>query len=396
MRILPSSVVPIVIAIIVIVSNPPWPFWSISAIIRFTCTVLLFFILYHRLKYISKGIWIFVLFLILPIFILIPLFKGFHFSSVITIMAFLCACVVKYGEYKKTLNILTNILAVIICCSLPIWLIHVFVTPLPEYNQIDLGWMKAGTSAVSSVIMNNYVFFVTNADAGYFRFYSVFDEPGVIGTLSAFILYGNRYDFTRWQNAVIMLGAFFTFSMAFFILTIVGLFIINAKYPKRIILLIMGLIAIGIISLYLLSDFDAFKFAVVNRLFGDESYESLLDGRTATRVNYVFEKMLLSEDVFLGIGYNQIISEKLVDGSSYKLFILEYGVLGVFAMICLYFIIARNNMNHLVLGLLLLFFLSFTQRPLIWTPWQIFLFGCAMSGVSRANSSKIKFIKHEI
>lgn len=395
MRIHPTSAVPVIIAIIIIASNPPWPFWSLSAVIRFTFTFILFYILIPRIKHISKGIWIFVILLLFPLFIVVPFFRGFHFSSVITTMAFLCASVIKYNEYRKALDILTNFLAIIIVFSLPIWLIHVFVTPLPEYSQIDLGWMKAGTTGVTSVIMNNYIFFVTNADTAYFRFYSVFDEPGVLGTLSAFILYGNRYDFTRWQNIVILLGSFFTFSMAFFILTIVGLFIINAKYPKRIILLIMGLIFFGAISLYLLSDFDAFQFAVINRLFGDKSYESLLDGRTAERVNRIFNKMLLSEDVFLGIGYNQILSEKLVDGSSYKLFVLEYGVLGLIAMIALYFIVARNNINRLVLGLIFLFFLSFTQRPLIWTPWQIFLFGCAMCGVSRANSSKIKLIQNE-
>ncbi len=59
--------------------------------------------------------------------------------------------------------------------------------------------------------MNNYLLFVTMATANTFRFYSMFDEPGVLGTLSAFVLFANKYDFKRKSNLIILIGAFFHF-----------------------------------------------------------------------------------------------------------------------------------------------------------------------------------------
>src|SRR5690606_28258663 len=117
------------------------------------------------------------------------------------------------------------------------WLIHTFAFPLPMWG----GTIQYYESKGMDNILENYILFIQVQHEFVVRFYSIFDEPGTLGTLSAFVLYGNRYMFRRKENLIILIGGILTFSLAFYILLIAGLFIQNIRNIKQILFATIGL-----------------------------------------------------------------------------------------------------------------------------------------------------------
>ena len=78
----------------------------------------------------------------------------------------------------------------------------------------------------------NYGLFLQGEGSNSFRFYSMFDEPGVVGTLGTFLLFANRYDFRKWYNIVMILSCLLTFSLAGYILTFIGLIYFMVTHRK--------------------------------------------------------------------------------------------------------------------------------------------------------------------
>ena len=224
------KVIPLIVTGIIYTANPPWPIWTSGNVISFSLIILLFFL--QKKKILSLPIYVYYLifFLLVPVFILLPIFRGWHFSGIIYILAFLSMMATDKYYLNKAFDYITSVLAWIIIISLPLWIFHVFIHPLTPIKVIDLGAFKGVDKGVIMEIYGTFVAVRQLSEA--FRFYSVFDEPGVLGTLSAFVLYGNRYDFRNWKVWTILVGGFFSFSMAFIILTILGFIITNIKNIK--------------------------------------------------------------------------------------------------------------------------------------------------------------------
>ena len=55
------------------------------------------------------------------------------------------------------------------------------------------------------------------------RLCGMYREPGFVGTIGALFLLGDKMSFRKWENVVILLACLCTFSLAFFVLLILGL-----------------------------------------------------------------------------------------------------------------------------------------------------------------------------
>lgn len=374
--------VPLLIFCVILLMNPPSLFWGTGKVIAYSIVIILLIILRYRIH--RSLIQILpILGLVALIMLLLPIIRGFHGSSILILLTYPIAFVINKEEGKKVINYLTTILAWILIVSLPLWLFHVFVHQLPLIRTLDLTEMKG-----SETLMNDYLFFVTNNGVEYFRFYSVFDEPGVLGTLSAIILYANNYKFRNWRVLIIFFASLFTYSMAFYVITIIGVLyssIRNRKIIKLIMFMIVPLLLIG--YGYMKDDY-AFKNAVVNRFTKYDSVD-LLDNRTGDHENIVFDNMIKSSDSLFGFGDTYLQKMKLTEGQSYKRFLLEYGLIGVIVMILMYLSLCRRKFNFYTIGFIFIFSLSFLQRPLIWTSWQILLFACIIQNLL-INTNKVK------
>lgn len=368
-----GKLTPYLIAISILCLNPIWPLWGgIGTAISYCCVLILLLSRYKSVLVILFKPKIYILFsCLIYCFVIHSLFVGFHTSNVIITLTFLLALTLDEHEKILSLRYLTRVLALIILVSLPAWLIHVFVYEFPSFGEIDNSEFKGAVYP-----MNNYILFVTMATANTFRFYSMFDEPGVLGTLSAFVLFGNAYNFKDKYNVIILIGTFFTFSLAFYILTIIGYLVYSFKSIKRFLVSIFFLILIPFIAYLALEDNLAFQYSIVDRFSG--SAMENLDNRTGSSASDYYSTYVYTSQALLGIGSEKMAALGLKEGQSYKLFVIEYGWFSILILVLFYWVLA-GKLDFYTSMFCILFALSFLQRPFAFTVWQILLFSCVTS-----------------
>lgn len=240
---------------------------------------------------------------------------------------------------------------------------------------------------VVSVVYADYIFsyLLTNDFILFVRACGLFNEPGLFGTICAFVLIVDDLNFSKKENLLIFIAGCLTFSFAYVILLLIGLVI---KYgAKGILPILIFSVAIFVIFTilsnieisnesfsYLLSRFD-----FSNDVFGGDSRGSYL-------LDSYFEKQIYSfNDLLFGYGNGCVNGE---GGSTWKIFVVEHGILGASLMIIPLFIgafkQAKNNRRSL--SFVLCFFLSIYQRPQIYNALYFMLL---IGGIYFINSNKI-------
>ena len=376
-----SNIISCLVAFTVCIQNPIWPFWykGIGMWIGYITVFSIFLLMFKKRYFVVQIKDLLVLPLSILSFIIIPAFNGFRLSSIFILLAFYVALNIREIELRNSFNYITKYLYFVILISLPAWLINMYVYELPVFGELDLSEAKGG----ALYIYNNYLLFVTDAFRDYFRFYSVFDEPGTLGTFAAFVLYGNRYDFKKKENVVILIGALFTYSMAFYMLTSIGWVYQSSKSIERMLLSIVSISCIAVILVNILADDLAFRMSVLDR-FTDVGLNNV-ENRTGEYVNMFWERYIRSTDFIFGMGISYIENNFFDFGNSYKRFAIQYGLFGLVVLFFMYVCLIRK-WNRYTMGALMLFVLSFLQRPFAFTAWQILLFSAIIScSVSNTN-----------
>ena len=355
------------VAFVICMQNAIWPFWyGIATWSSYLAVILIFLLELKDKRLFNLNIsHLIILLFALFVFIIVPIFYDFRFSNVLILMAYFSAINIKQIEASMVLKYTTSYLYIIILLSFPFWIIHQYIYELPVYGELDLSEMKDAV-----YIYSNYFFFVTDAFIDYYRFYSMFDEPGVLGTFAAFVLYGNRYDFSKKENVVILVASLFTYSMAFYVLTILGWVYQSRKSVKKIMALLLVLIGVAFALMYYLKDDVAFQRAIIDRVLGFDI--SLVENRTNDYVNMFWKEYINSLDCILGMG-TSFLNNFFLFGNSYKRFVIEYGLIGIFLLVLMYLKLVKK-WNSLIVGLCVIYILSFFQRPFAFTAWQIYLF----------------------
>lgn len=355
-----NTIIPTLLTVVFLSCHGPWPIWGYFSGIK-VALLCLSLILFYKLKIIGNiflpsnsrtiiALFLYVLYFIIVFFILWGDFQGFNIVIILGVITMLC---LSGDEKEKALSILTKTLAIILLVSLPAWLFHKYVTPLPLFGIINIGAFK-GTS---ECLMYNYFCFVSYYNTN-FRFYSVFDEPGALGTLAAFILYVNKYDFKKWFNIAILVCCIPTYSLAFYVLTLFGMAIQFAKSGKVYFKGLIFVLSFSVLVFYSLQDNEVFQDTVVYRVMNlDESNDDRLGGNTERN----FKEMLNSPITAL-VGYGDNPYKEANASRSYQNWLLEYGFLGLIVGILLYMSFIKKK-NRDTLGLLLLLLVSFIQRP---------------------------------
>lgn len=367
-----TNIVSISILVVILMQNPFWPFWNVGNIIAFAFLIFLVFYFFKKKRFIlSKGMLFPFMFLSF-MFVLVPLLRGgLHLSSILYIFSFILASRFQYGECKCSLHLLSLTIAIVIICSLPAWLLSFTgFFEIPSIGDLNLTDMKIPNGDIGSVVMENHIFYVSRQDAGMPRFYSVFDEPGVLGTLGAFLLYGGRYDFSKWYNIVLLLGCIFTFSFAFYTLTFIGFILQRVSSITKMLSVLIPLSIIVVCIYFYLSEDELFSALILNR--GINVFESL-NNRVDVSVQDYYSRLCLLPFLF-GEGANSMKETGILgQGASYKLFIIENGLLGVASLLLIYYSLIYKKIRQTI-AFFIIFFISFLQRPNAHIAWQIFVF----------------------
>lgn len=384
-----SRVISFLIFAIIILQNPIWCFWSFPGFNLFDFSNLLsyflvLFLFLYLLK-IRRSFKITRLFVIsflcaFFIYVILALFWGFNTSSLFIMLTFLLPFAFRIEEKGMVIDWLTKYLGIILLISCVAWLVHHYLFALPLWGIFDGSAYKG-----RHYIYGNYFFFLelletNNGDViryiaeGEKRFYSMFDEPGLIGTLSTFVLFANRYN---WRNKWVLIISFanlFTFSVAFYLLTFLGWATLRATSFKRFLTILFIVVSIGALVFILFSNSDIIQKMVFERIL------SLGDDSLSNRTDYMLVKYLSSDsfrystEVLLGIGATAFEKQGFM-GNSWMFFFLKYGLVGLFSVVGMYLsYLGKFSRDNIIL--LTLFLLSFLNRPFLFSSWQILLFAC--------------------
>ena len=379
------------LACIFLGDNGWWFLWGygLSGYVWMACALLVILMMRKKVIHSRNLGAVFLSFMYFVLFQIV-LSGGFHISSVLISILLAVCCQLSLKQSVSVLELLTHYVAMTVAISLPAWVVHQFIYPLPMLGEIDIGMLKTGVPG--SVIMENHGLFVMSKGVfAAYRFYGPFDEPGVLGTLAPLLLWANNYNFKKIENVIIFIGSLCTFSMAFYILFIVGVFLKSGLSVKKIFLGLVIILASAFIMVNLFSANEGFQQVVVNRFVNYEDYGT--DHRTTYDVNLYWEQFMESSDVIFGKGGDYMQNEFGGGGASYKNFIIEYGIVGVIILIFAYLSMSMRR-NKFVYLTLFLFLLSFLQRPYMFTGWQVLLFAITIKTGELYADSNVRNVRH--
>lgn len=290
------------------------------------------------------------------IFIIDPSISSFLGFLLIGIFLIKDDAKMKLFSYFRTIYALILILSIAVYLAV-IW----FQIDLPSETMLPQNANKDFWYTV-------YPFLATGSSERQFftqyRFNCMFDEPGVVGTIAACMLFADRFSLRKWQNIVIFISGLISFSLYFIVVALLFSIIYMSKKIqfKTVFYILCGIVAIAYVSLFVFEHTDN-KFdidiLILDRLDGDHN------NRSTVKFDRAYEDFITTPEVFFGKGVN---AHSLVDDKiqTYKMMIYDYGIIYVAISLSVLFIYGFRiyGRNHSGFYLYVLFLLLlYYQRP---------------------------------
>lgn len=238
---------------------------------------------------------------------------------------------------------ITKWMAILLGISGFAFLLNMFGFPLPHSPL-------SADGAFGSLETENYYFFINAAsftELGRFR--GVFYEPGYLTLGVAALLYLNKYDIHNKYVVILLFTQMLSFSLAGFILLAFGFLFCSicntqSKGKKSI---LSGTLVI-LLSFYILSIVfgDAYMqdtlFSRLEWVDGDIAGNN----RSSLYLDFVYENMMSTAEMWTGTNFNIEYSEKGVSG--YKLFAVQNGLIGVILSIISFYSLIPSKKRYSV------------------------------------------------
>ena len=284
-------------------------------------------------------------------------------------------------SYKiKIFNYLTKAFAILISISILLW----FLKLLGLYESYS--YLSIGKNTNSH--LNYYFFLIQNRFDFIPRFMSVFLEPGHLGMISSFLLFGNLFKLKNKYVLMIFISTLFTFSLAAYLLCFISY--VSLLFLKKNQMLTFFLMALIFIIVYTISinynnGNNLINNLVIDRLIFDGEQISGWN-RFTDNFNDYFDNFITSQESLFGIGHNELVNlfpNRVSVG--YKTYIVAYGLVGLLILFGFYFSLALKYMSKITFILILIYSLSFLQRPYAIWDVQILIFICALPYINNFN-----------
>lgn len=263
------------------------------------------------------------------------------------------------NEKKHILKTITKWFAIIVVISLGAYILNLIFN-LSPISILNAPWGYENHK--------NYFFYIVPENIFFVRFSGPFIEPGHLACFSSFLLFANKYDFQ--QNKVlwiIFIGIIFSLSLAGYILTIIG-FLLNKKIKIKYwlgILLLLFLSHVIITKIWNDGDNIA-NLLIYERLAYDEDKGIAGNNRIQYNTDKYYSDMTKDGSIFWGRGnhyYRRMYKNEEIGGAGTKIYLIQYGVLGLFLTFLYYFLIASKcNNKKYAYKFLLLLSICFLQR----------------------------------
>lgn len=207
------------------------------------------------------------------------------------------------------------------------------------------------------------------------RLCGICNEPGYFGTISALFLCADNINLKKIENICIFIAGCLTISLAFFILLILYTILSSCKNKKIFLLILLGIFIYIFIIPNISTGNEAIDYTL--RRIQISNGKLIGDNRNRNDVEILLETTLNNKILWgFGGGYTSSNAENF---STYKAYIIDYGILGFIMMygslfICTIWIYCRKNFLSIIY--ILVFFASIYQRPNIFNlQYMLLLFG---------------------
>jgi len=376
----------LILLVMFVCSMYPWFVWNISGIYIIIIGFLVSTLFYlknirqfklRRANALTSG---------LLIISFISYSFGFGFNGAVEqyFILFSLLLLINLNEEIKTdiFNYITNGLALLLFISLIFYILYFFELKLPfELIKSE----KLGYEAI-----NYYWFLITPGFDEFYRFRSIFAEPGHLSMGLIPLLYANRYKISNKFVLVLFVCELLTLSLAGYIAMTISLVILSLsgkfenRYSRRI-LLFFAFFAAVILSCTN-EESIAYK-AVISRLEFNQSRGTIEgNNRTTENVDAYFDIFTKSPDLLIGV--DGIKSEELFKeggNAGYKVFLIRFGLITAAVTFLCYFQLAFVLRNKSAYGLFVIMFLLLLQNS--YPFWFAVFLGYAL-GVSKLFSDE--------
>lgn len=266
--------------------------------------------------------------------------------------------------------------------SISLWMswlmgISIFVFGLHFVIEIPNFTFLPPQLAVSYSPFKNYIFFLTNEMYGLVtsdlvRFSGPYLEPGHQSMVCALLLFANRFQMKSMPWLwVLVLSIFISFSLAGYVILIVGFCLVKIKNLNSV-------IAIGVLAFagwfsvaFLWNGGDnPVNTLIFERLEYDEQKGIKGNNRTVVQTDFFFRQCVEDGSIWLGV-HDLKEGNRKIRGAGYKIFILKYGIVGLLLVAWLYLLYIPKNANkRYAISFFLLMSFIFLQRAYpMWYSW---------------------------
>jgi hypothetical protein len=281
-------------------------------------------------------------------------------------------------EKKKIVTLTTAIYAWIVGISIIFYILIILCGFQFPYSII-----RHPSTIADYPDFRNYIFLLnSDDDRVFYRFRSIFTEPGHLGMISSLLLYINKYDLKKKSGFIIFVSVLLSFSLAAYVLLIMGYFIYvffsRKKLYAKLIKLMFIITLLGGCGFYIYTQYSDSLISqlIIRRLEYDEDKGIVGNNRNSKFFDFYYENTFVQtpSNYILGVGEERFIKNLSGKTSSYKAFIVQYGLIGISLLFIFYLSVVYDSKSKMLLGLFILYCASFWQRPYALWEMELFLF----------------------
>lgn len=357
-----NGVVEYLVSFLIFLTIPPYFVWGNNHVVELIAVVLALFCSFIR----NRNVYLKNFTFCLALYLLYTFFALRDGNNIFGVFIRGLPCFIFLFPYNYLSNVFKKfceIYSIILIPSIIVYLAIVFV---------GISFPSQVISPMNSAKSIDYFQFpfllVPTNVVDMFRFMAIFDEPGVVGTISGVLLFVRGIHIKDWTTYPILISGFLSFSLAFYLLLIAYILLYQSVKAKVVSIFILFLLFIYF------GDNDFVQEKVFERL-QVENGQMVGINRTQTSMESFMRDFKNSDKYWFGYGDNYAQNVVNKGGASYKDLIVNYGIIGFS-----FFVIISLALGVKVLGIsnrLIIFLISFSaiiyQRPFIFSPFYLFL-----------------------
>lgn len=316
----------------------PWFLWPLNELYTIPACLCVFISLLLS-KPISRNLYTrcdymfpLILYVLLSFYLLVS--AGANINGLIVnsfnILIFYALFRLDYERLYSVATFLAKSYALILSVSILAFVLFMMGFSLPSVN------VTFGDEALYSY--SNYYFFLLDdrsLSSIIPRFSSVFLEPGHLGTTTVLLLMTQCGKWRKWYNVVLLTASVLSFSLAAYVFLVVIVILDSWMQKKHVVakivtfaVLLGGLTAFA--SFYRGGD-NVFYETILLRLKIEDG-EMAGDNRVTDDFKTDFGNYITSADIVFG----RDMDARFAGNSGYRVFIYEYGLVGVFLLLLFY------------------------------------------------------------